>query len=263
MADGQSDSLTIAFVAVDLKHPMQQISQVLERTDIFASDDLFQNKLHLQRYEFTLEKINPDDTTLEVGTGLGVFSQMLNAHVAQYSGIEIDEEACRKARLRLGGEHSIKHADAHSLPFKDRSFDSVVCLEVLEHLRDYRQALNEIHRVLKPSGTLIASIPYRQKGGSGDTNPFYGRNPFHLYEPGEKEFRDALKKNFSEVMFFYQIFKESVHLGLARRLKLRRLLGLVEPYRKLTTGHHEALEMVKIERKKSGLGLALLAVAKV
>ena len=240
---------------------MRTANQALERTDIFSSDDFFQNKLHLQRYEFSLEQIKKNTAVLEVGTGLGVFSKMLNSHAARYAGIEVDEVACKQAQLRVGDESLIKHADAHQLPYPSASFDVVVCLEVLEHLRNYRQALAEIRRVLKPSGKLIASIPYRKRGGSGYTNPFYGPNPFHLYEPGEEEFRKALELNFKNVAFYYQTFKERFHLTIARRLRLRRFLGLVEPYRRLTSGHPEALKLVAIGARKSGLTLALLAVA--
>lgn len=240
---------------------MRTVGQALERTDVFSSGDLFQNKLHLQRYAFALERIEKAAVVLEVGTGLGIFSKMLHAHAVRYAGVEVDEQACRQARLRVGDESLIKHADAHQLPFAEDSFDAVVCLEVLEHLRDYLQALAEIRRVLKSSGKLIASIPYRRKGGSGDTNPFYGSNPFHLYEPGEQEFRKALERNFERVAFCYQTFKEPMHLTIARRFRLRRLLGLVEPYRKLTAGHPEALDLVTIGGRKTGLILALLAVA--
>ena len=41
-------------------------------------------------------------------------------------------------------------ADAHSLPFPDESFDSVICQVVLEHVLDPVQCVAEIHRVLKP-----------------------------------------------------------------------------------------------------------------
>ncbi len=46
------------------------------------------------------------------------------------------------------------------LNFKSESFDSVTCTEVLEYLSDYQTAIGEIHRVLKPGGRAIISVPF-------------------------------------------------------------------------------------------------------
>jgi len=48
---------------------------------------------------------------------------------------------------------------AYSLPFNDNSFDLVVCSEVLEHLHEYKDAIKEISRVLRPGGQFLASVP--------------------------------------------------------------------------------------------------------
>lgn len=45
-------------------------------------------------------------------------------------------------------------------PFEDNSFDGVVMNEVLEHLFGDQAALREVHRILKPNGTLVATVPY-------------------------------------------------------------------------------------------------------
>src|SRR5437868_10950404 len=45
------------------------------------------------------------------------------------------------------------------LPFGDRSFDYVTCLEGLEHIENPQQAMREFARVLKPAGHLIVSVP--------------------------------------------------------------------------------------------------------
>ncbi len=49
--------------------------------------------------------------------------------------------------------------DAHNLPFKDGSFDSVTVLEALHHFIDYDRVLSEIFRVLKPGGKLFSMEP--------------------------------------------------------------------------------------------------------
>ena len=49
--------------------------------------------------------------------------------------------------------------DALCLPFADATFDVVICSEVLEHLPDYRGALREMLRVLRPGGRLAVSVP--------------------------------------------------------------------------------------------------------
>jgi SAM-dependent methyltransferase len=51
-------------------------------------------------------------------------------------------------------------ADGARLPFRDASFDTVVLLEVLEHVADAPAVLDEIARVLKPGGRLLLSVPF-------------------------------------------------------------------------------------------------------
>lgn len=50
-------------------------------------------------------------------------------------------------------------ADICDLPFKDHSFDFILCNHVLEHIPDDTKAMQEIYRVLKPGGTAILQIP--------------------------------------------------------------------------------------------------------
>jgi SAM-dependent methyltransferase len=48
-----------------------------------------------------------------------------------------------------------------NLPFAEASFDSVTMLDVLEHTRDERSTLSEVHRVLRPGGLLVLTVPAR------------------------------------------------------------------------------------------------------
>ncbi len=60
-----------------------------------------------------------------------------------------------------GFEHiaHIAVADATQLPFTDAAFDAIICSEVLEHIVDYKKALQEITRILKPGGVFALSVP--------------------------------------------------------------------------------------------------------
>lgn len=62
-----------------------------------------------------------------------------------------------------GGLYNAKpdvFADAAKLPLSDESVDTVILLEVLEHLRQPISALSEIHRVLRPGGRLLLTMPF-------------------------------------------------------------------------------------------------------
>jgi ubiquinone/menaquinone biosynthesis C-methylase UbiE len=78
--------------------------------------------------------------------------------------------------------------DIERMPFADESFETVVCTEVLEHVPYPETALGEIHRVLRPGGLLIGSVPARSAIWRlrflSSTCP--GEEPFHHeYVPTE------------------------------------------------------------------------------
>ena len=52
------------------------------------------------------------------------------------------------------------YGDAQSLPLQDDSIDHVLLLDVLEHLPNPHQSLAELHRVLKPGGSLTIQVPF-------------------------------------------------------------------------------------------------------
>jgi SAM-dependent methyltransferase len=51
-------------------------------------------------------------------------------------------------------------ADAHTLPFSSNTFDTIILMEVAEHLNSPSTALKEVKRVLKPGGEIIFTVPY-------------------------------------------------------------------------------------------------------
>ena len=51
--------------------------------------------------------------------------------------------------------------DLTSLPLRDESFDSAICIHVLEHIEDDRAAMAELFRVLRPGGWALVTVPAR------------------------------------------------------------------------------------------------------
>jgi SAM-dependent methyltransferase len=51
------------------------------------------------------------------------------------------------------------NVDALNLPFSDEVFDRIVVSEVFEHIPDFRAAIDEVVRVLRPGGTVAATVP--------------------------------------------------------------------------------------------------------
>lgn len=67
------------------------------------------------------------------------------------------------------------HGSILSLPIPSKCADLAVCTEVLEHVFETEQALTELHRILKPGGSLLLSTPLIM--GRHETRDFYRFTP--------------------------------------------------------------------------------------
>jgi len=96
---------------------------------------------------------------LDVGCGAGTNLELLAERFpgAGVRGIDVERAPLRFCRADRG--LPVAQADAARLPFAAGSFALVAALDALEHLADDAGALREIHRVLRPGGSLVASVP--------------------------------------------------------------------------------------------------------
>lgn len=97
---------------------------------------------------------------LDVGAAGGGNTRVLKSLGWDVLALEFTQEGAQVAR---GRGLDVVRADAQHLPVADRSLDLVVALDVLEHLPDHERAAAEVHRVLRPGGTLVAAVPVDQR----------------------------------------------------------------------------------------------------
>jgi ubiquinone/menaquinone biosynthesis C-methylase UbiE len=157
--------------------------------------------------DFSVMGLHHGDRVLDLGCGNGRHTlEACRRNSCRVVAADLDQEDLRRVRYmagverasgRLRGDIAFVVADAQSLPFADSSFDSIMCTEVLEHVGDDEAALQELSRVLKPSGKLALSVPayvveramwlifpgYRQKAGGH----------LRVYRP--RQIREALRRH--------------------------------------------------------------------
>lgn len=105
---------------------------------------------------------NPDDKILDVGCGDGYYLYLLsNLGNFNLTGIDSDKKALIAANIQVKNKNmKLILEDIMSMPFKDESFDKIICSEVLEHLDNDKSALIEMKRVLKKNGVLCITVPH-------------------------------------------------------------------------------------------------------
>jgi SAM-dependent methyltransferase len=101
----------------------------------------------------------PDAAILDAGCGSG--RNMVDfAKLGTVTGVEIADASVARARQRGVGE--VVQCSITELSFADASFDVAICLDVIEHIEDQLGALRELHRVVRPGGTLVVTVPAYQ-----------------------------------------------------------------------------------------------------
>jgi SAM-dependent methyltransferase len=95
---------------------------------------------------------------LDVGCGVGMYPAAFRRYTPDVYAIEIEHDRAREAREHAAG---VVQARGEALPFPDDSFDVAHSNEVLEHVDDDRQAVEEMVRVVRPGGRIVIFVPNR------------------------------------------------------------------------------------------------------
>lgn len=179
-------------------------------------------------------------SALDIGAGRGISTYALARDGWKVTALEPDSSElvgagairalASEARLSI----EIVQTWGEELPFDDNAFDFVHCRQVLHHARDLEQLCSEIGRVLKPSGTFIATrehvISHKE-----DLPIFLSSHPLHRYYGGEHayllaEYMNAIRSGGLRItqvlnpletpINFYPSTREELKIRLARKFRL-------------------------------------------
>ena len=179
--------------------------------------------------QWMAEVIEPyvGNSVMEIGAGIGNLSRFLAPRRKRYVATDIDAEhlARLQGRFRHRPNTEIRYMDLSQTQwFREFAgqMDSVVCLNVLEHVEDDLTGLRNIHSVLTPGGRAIILVPQGQQiFGTLDT----ALGHFRRYS--ETELREKMEKmgfHVERVIMFNRISKPAWYVSgrILRRTALGR-----------------------------------------
>ena len=149
------------------------------------------------------EMIEEGSSVLDIGCGFGHWYEALkDIKGVDYLGVDYSKEMIERAKKRYPDARFMV-GDAYKLKFADKSFDYVLCFDVLRHLRFYEEVIKEMNRVGK---TVIMTVfmhdgeKQEWKTSGGDKNGYI----VQCYNEGEVDgVVKGLTNNFSKETIHY------------------------------------------------------------
>lgn len=135
---------------------------MLRKLEILLKNEI--DPAFAKRAEYILTEIErkKPKTILDVGCGRGFYVKAISLYSFPRSiyGVDINSQYIEKAKETIEDKRIVlEQGSIYNLPYKNRTFDFIICSEVLEHLSDDTKAIKEIYRLLKPGGTVAITVP--------------------------------------------------------------------------------------------------------
>lgn len=179
---------------------MKKIRSTEERIMPYDSWTFQLLQASISRYVFSSQFVE-GRSILDIGCGIGYGASYLKRKEAnEVVGGDYSEEAIvsAMAHYKQKGLHFIR-LDAQQLPFRTASFDVVVALEIMEHLKGWQIFPAECNRVLKEGSIFICSTPNREVSSFGHQEPL---SSYHVKELSVNEFHQLLSKHFDQITLY-------------------------------------------------------------
>lgn len=156
---------------------------------------------HLARYEWVGEFCR-GKRVLDAACADGYGTRIITNSALAAFGCDIALEPL--VASRHGSRVPVVAADALRFPFADRTFDTFVSFETIEHVPDDDGFVREAWRVLADDGLLVVSTPNRLIVNPGKTLNDAPFNPFHVREYADEELAALLRRYFGSVTLLGQ-----------------------------------------------------------
>jgi len=144
-------------------HELLELQQTL-----YASKNPTRRWLHCVRRDWIFDAIQRYGTAhpgraLEIGPGSGLYLPLLANRFQEVIAADIEDAYLNHANTLVAAHPNLRPVvdDITRSRLPQRSFDLILCTEVVEHIADSARAIAEMHRLLKPGGFLILSTPQR------------------------------------------------------------------------------------------------------
>ena len=149
--------------------------------------------------------IKDGDITLDAGCGNGRHSwEVCNKNHSHVVAFDIDTICVKKNKYmldslreqkKIGGNYHLITANVMKLPFKDGTFNKIICSEVLEHIPEDKSAIEELIRVLSKDGAIGISVPHYMAESIcwKLSKDYYGFPGGHIRKYKTKELLDLAK----------------------------------------------------------------------
>lgn len=132
-------------------------------------EEIVESRINMERGAEMLERCGDavsfaGKDVLDVGSGWGELQYELSKdtyNVNRVVGLEPHDQLLKLSKIILEGNEKtdVVQGVVEELPFDDNSFDIVFCYTVLEHVQDYKKAVDEMMRVLRPGGEVYIFMP--------------------------------------------------------------------------------------------------------
>lgn len=151
---------------------------------------------HIERYRFACKYVK-GKSVLDIACGVGYSGpKFIEAGAVSYDGVDINEKLVGYARVTYGAD-LISYSVGDITTFNDnKMYDLITCYETIEHVKNYKAAIQNLHSLLKPGGMLFISSPNRTvTSPNALTINDQPSNEFHTQEFVPEELLSLLNKN--------------------------------------------------------------------